>query len=689
MALNLSYILRAVDRASAPTRQFVGALVGLRGVARSVPAPVRQVTAASDGQAASADRTAAASRRAGQGLGALTRYTASAGAGLQRVAAAGVSAGQGLDRQRVSADRARQPTLKLTRDLTALVAAAGLVIGASGVGDHIRTSAQAAIRPVVALTTAVGKLPAAIQKVRNAPGVADKIRSSAERAHQSAVRLAGGLGRIVGAGIGLSGLSFTALGGSVIKTASQFEKFGATLEVTMGSALKASSALNWVQKFAQTTPYELDKVLEAFVQLQAYGIDATDGSLRSLGNGASAMNKDLMQAVEMLADAQTGEFERLKEFGIRASQTGNKVAFTYSKAGKDITVTSTKSSAAIRKAVLGIFDARFQGAMDRQSKTFAGMWANMKDMATKFQLDIANAGLFDVIKGELGTLLAAVNAASANGSLQRWAGEISRALVSLFKALKTAATSIDWPAVISGIAGFISGAANFIKWAGGIGTVIDGVVILSIVRMAAAIISFAVPALGALGVAGAPIWLTVGAIAALAAGAYLIWRNWGPIKKWFGDLWAGILKGVHAFWEGAKKAFALGAQLLYGVLPPWMKLLIMGGRFVFNAVANVVKGRDDTAGQAGPRPPRAGGAPAPRPTAPVAAAPRATMAPARPTAAPARPVAAMGVGQRAQPVTGRIEVALSHDGPPRVRSVRTNQPDLALTMARGQMAAGG
>jgi hypothetical protein len=38
------------------------------------------------------------------------------------------------------------------------------------------------------------------------------------------------------------------------------------------------------------------------------------------------MGKDMMQMIEAVADASTGEFERLKEFGIKASKQGDQVA---------------------------------------------------------------------------------------------------------------------------------------------------------------------------------------------------------------------------------------------------------------------------------------------------------------------------------------------------------------------------
>lgn len=255
--------------------------------------------------------------------------------------------------------------------------------------------------------------------------------------------------RTVLAGVAGAGL----FASSMIGIASRFEQFQVVLENTEGSAAKARRAMAWVKDFAKTTPYEVEEVMSAFVQLKAYGIDPMNGSLRSLGNASSGMSKDLMAAVEMLADAQTGEFERLKEFGVRAGVQGQRVTFTYMNAGKQIRRTAKNSAADIQKALLGIFDQRFKGMMDRQSRTLSGLWSNLMDMWANFQLSIADAGVFDFIKGKVQQLLDKVNALAANGTLKRWAEQISKFMVEAGTKLATFLKETDWKQVGETLAG--------------------------------------------------------------------------------------------------------------------------------------------------------------------------------------------------------------------------------------------
>lgn len=187
-------------------------------------------------------------------------------------------------------------------------------------------------------------------------------------------------------------------------TASDFEKYGATLETIEGSSTKAKESLKWIGEFAKQTPYELDQVTEAFVQMRAYGLKPTDGSLKSLGDAASAMNKPLMQSVEAMADAMTGENERLKEFGIRASVEGEKIAYNWTdSSGKAKHIIIQNNSEIIKSTLESIFNSKYQGAMQNQMSTYSGMVSNLKDQWTQFKKDFMDVGLFAFIKAFIKT----------------------------------------------------------------------------------------------------------------------------------------------------------------------------------------------------------------------------------------------------------------------------------------------
>ena len=181
--------------------------------------------------------------------------------------------------------------------------------------------------------------------------------------------------------------------GSMLGVSRQFEKFNAVLTITEGSAEAARKAMGWVEKFAIDTPYELDKVMEAFVQLRAYGLDPTNGMLTTLGDVAAGMGRDLLQPVEAIADAITGENERLKELGITASKNKGWIEYAYTIDGETRSKRARKGDrAAIMEAVLGIWNEKFGGAMELQKDTFDGMLSNIMDRWTKFRKMIMDSG---------------------------------------------------------------------------------------------------------------------------------------------------------------------------------------------------------------------------------------------------------------------------------------------------------
>lgn len=291
----------------------------------------------------------------------------------------------------------------------------------------------------------------------------DKAGYAAGRLISKIGGLALGLGKIAGtAALGAGGFAIF----DMFKTAGQFEQFEIMLENMEGSSQKARKSMDWVRKFAQTTPYELDQVMAAFVQLKAYGIDPTDGSLRALGDASAGMSKDIMAAVEALADAQTGEFERLKEFGIRARTEGDKVTLTYMKNGKEISLQAKKNAADLKDAIVTIMSARFDGMMDRQSKTFFGMISNLKDQWTGFLNRVAEAGVFDKVKGRIETILARVNEMASDGRLDAWAERIGDKLERAFDWAWRFTTETDWQAVADGMLAIVGVLGQIISMIG-------------------------------------------------------------------------------------------------------------------------------------------------------------------------------------------------------------------------------
>lgn len=290
----------------------------------------------------------------------------------------------------------------------------------------------------------------------------DKLRAFTQSIDDAARRLA----TFAAAAATAAAAGAALLGKSIIDTTAQFESYAATLETIEGSAEKANKSLDWIAEFAKKTPYDVAQVTEAFIRMRAYGLDPMDGSLTAVGDAASAMGKSLMDGVEAIADATTGENERLKAFGITSSVAGNKITYTWRQNGKEMSKTLKKSGLEIAKFLKENFELRFAGAMIRQSKTWNGMLANLGDTWTDFQRRVGEAGFFDAVKNQLGNLLDFIGRLDADGSLDRWAKNMSSAFTWASEKIGDFALRIGRHiGTIADIINNNKGAWDWLKWA--------------------------------------------------------------------------------------------------------------------------------------------------------------------------------------------------------------------------------
>lgn len=472
---------------------------------------------------------------------------------------------------------------------------------------------KAVISAVDRVTGPMKKINAALRSPIKA------VRDVATSAGSAGAAIGNSLGPLaaITGGAGIGGL---ALGlGKMVSVNAQFEDFQATLETIEGSVDKARSSLAWVSDFAATTPFQMDQVTDAFVKLKAYGIDPQAGALKAAGDAAAAMGKPLEAAVEAMADAMTGENERLKEFGIKAETVGNKISYHWRENGKRMAAVVNKDDTdAILRTVEGIWKSRFDGAMERRSKTWNGMWSNMQDIFSMFMTSIGNAGIFDVMKGELQGVLDTLGQWQKDGTIKKVAAEISGVLTAALKDIKGRLASVDWKAAWEGIKNFGRSVQSAVDAVGGWGNaliilavIINAQTLVAVVELMASVgrlgmslvglgvkaIMALVPMLASFGAAMLPViastwawtvallanpmtWIVLGVVAlmaalfALAAGIAWVVTHWDKFKAavvevgeaiqgafsasidWAAQKLAGFISYATQSWENLKAFFS-------------------------------------------------------------------------------------------------------------------------------------
>lgn len=236
----------------------------------------------------------------------------------------------------------------------------------------------------------VAKLATLERDMARATQVAERAARRMESVFEAAGTAASGI---------FAGLSAGAAVSKLVDVQRQFDVLNASMTSVMGSSVLASREFEWLSEFAATTPFGLAEVTQSFVKMKALGLDPTEESLRSFGNTASAMGKSLDQFIEAVADASTGEFERLKEFGIKARQEGDKVSLTF----QGITTRIGNNAEEINRYLKKIGDVQFGGAMAERAKTLDGALSNFADTWDRLFLTVSQQGVGKIIQDTIET----------------------------------------------------------------------------------------------------------------------------------------------------------------------------------------------------------------------------------------------------------------------------------------------
>ena len=342
---------------------------------------------------------------------------------------------------------------------------------------------------------------------------------------------------------------------TAIEGAANIEQYRNTLETVLKDPNMARKKLAWANRFANKTPFETEEVVGGMTKLQSYGIEGdrilktTNRTyLEMIGDMASGMGKSFDQAIEAVADARTGELERLKEFGI----TKNMIA-EFGKS-KGLEIFNNKGQIndleLFNKTLFEMMDSRFGGAMEKQAKTFKGGLSTISG-ATKSALstlagvnefgDIVENSPFQILRDRVIIPLAnTLVKFQEDGTFTRWAENLSSIFGELISwGEKIINFIVKWKEILIPLASAIAGLFVINKV----------IVLIGALKTALAALSFN------------PIMLAIGAVIAIGV---LLYRNWDLVKEKLISLWdkiKGFVK-VFLFFSGIGLIIKLGQLLI-------------------------------------------------------------------------------------------------------------------------------
>ena len=217
----------------------------------------------------------------------------------------------------------------------------------------------------------VGKVGKAFDDVDKSIGKVEKSSGGLKKAFGA---LAG-----VAAAVGLGRMATDA-----IDAFTGYEKLQVQLETYLGSQEKANSEMARLQDLANSLPQDLADITGAFVTLTRVGVDTSNDSITALSNVATANAKDFDQLAEALADSLTGEFERLKEFGVKVSKENGQFVADFGKGNKQVFDSAQEVTDAV--IAMGEEGGRFGDAAKINAGTLSQSFSNLKGAVFEAQV---------------------------------------------------------------------------------------------------------------------------------------------------------------------------------------------------------------------------------------------------------------------------------------------------------------
>ncbi|QSX32454.1 hypothetical protein JYB87_11820 [Shewanella avicenniae] len=232
----------------------------------------------------------------------------------------------------------------------------------------------------------------------------------------------------------------------VIDVTKRFQSLEAQLKTSTGSIVNAGKAFAALKEFSKDTGQDVESVVTSFNRLVNLGLDPSKEALLAYGNIAAASGKSTIDFVEAVADATTGEFERLKEFGIKSSNQGDKIVFTFR--GMQTSVKNDAES--IEKYLQSLGKVEFAGALENQAATLEGKLNRLGLTWDEFVYAISNSGVSDVITQGVGYVTIAlqeltdlISSGQLGAELSAWVGQFNEVFTTLKNGFDGAITFIN------------------------------------------------------------------------------------------------------------------------------------------------------------------------------------------------------------------------------------------------------
>lgn len=194
------------------------------------------------------------------------------------------------------------------------------------------------------------------------------------------------------------------MGKAIFDITAKFEKYEKVLTTALGGQKEAKSAMEAIKVMAANTAFSVDELTEGYVKMVNRGLRPSQKEMTALADLAASQGKTFDQLVEAVLDAQTAEFERLKEFGIRAKKEGDNISLSFK--GQTQVVKNNEEAILAAIVAMGAMTG-VAGQNAKMMETLGGKTSNLGDSFDSLMVALGN-GLRPVFIAILDLLSASI-----------------------------------------------------------------------------------------------------------------------------------------------------------------------------------------------------------------------------------------------------------------------------------------
>lgn len=237
-----------------------------------------------------------------------------------------------------------------------------------------------------------------------------------------------------------------------LSEAFDMEGYKAQLETATKDTKKASDVMQYAINLANKTPFEGGELVEASAKFESMGMSAKKW-LTLTGDMAGATNKSMDQATEAIIDAQTGELERLKEFGIKKADIAKKANEMFAEEEIINAKGQIVNQEKFNEALVALMQDKYKGGMDKLANTTKGMWSTITGvtksaLATMMGMGtdgaVRSGSALDLIRQNVKALSEQFSQWQEDGTIEKWSKKMDKGAAVAVNAIKNAVGAIRW-----------------------------------------------------------------------------------------------------------------------------------------------------------------------------------------------------------------------------------------------------